>query len=136
MKHRCHVVEVMRPGVDGGRPFDGCRDVRLLAEVEYAEPVGDEVQASEAEGLGRLKDGWNPHPGERECGKFHRAEENRIARARHGGGGGEMGHPITKKVLNVQCLSPQTAPTVGTESDQLVNICSFAVCYDRRWPST
>ena len=25
---------------------------------------------------------------------------------------------------------------VGIESDQLVNICSFAVHYDRRWPST
>ena len=25
---------------------------------------------------------------------------------------------------------------VGTESDQLVNICSFAVRCDRRWPST
>ena len=25
---------------------------------------------------------------------------------------------------------------VGTKSDQLVNICSFAVRCDRRWPST
>ena len=25
---------------------------------------------------------------------------------------------------------------VGAESDHLVNICSFAVCCDRRWPST
>ena len=25
---------------------------------------------------------------------------------------------------------------VGAESDQLVNICSFVVCCDRRWPST
>ena len=25
---------------------------------------------------------------------------------------------------------------VGTESDQLVNICSFVVRCDRRWPST
>ena len=104
MKRRCRTVEVARPGVDGGRPSDGCQVASLLAEVEYAEPVGDEVQASEAEGLGRLEDGWNPHPGGRECGKFHRAEAIRIARARHGGGGGEMGHPITKKVLNVQRL--------------------------------
>ena len=26
--------------------------------------------------------------------------------------------------------------SVGVESDQHVNICSFAVCCDRRWPST
>ena len=68
----------MRPGVDGGRSFDGCWNVRLLAEVEYAEPIGDEVQASEAEGLGWLEDGWNPHPGGRECGELQRAEANRI----------------------------------------------------------
>jgi len=75
--------------------------VRLLAEAEYTEPVGDKVQASEAEGLGRLEDGWNPHPGGRACEKIQRAEANRIARARHGEGDREMGHPITKKVLNV-----------------------------------
>ena len=27
-------------------------------------------------------------------------------------------------------------PSVGAESDQQVNICSFAIRYDRRWPST
>ena len=86
MKRRCHAVDVAHPRVDGGHPFDGCRNVRLLVEVEYAEPVIDEVQASEAEGLGSLKDGWNPHPGGRECGKIHRAEANRIVQARHGGG--------------------------------------------------
>ena len=63
MKRRCCAVEVARPGVDGERLSDGCRVVSLLAEVEYAEPVGDEVQASEEEGLGWLEDGWNPHPG-------------------------------------------------------------------------
>jgi len=52
--------------------------------VEYAEPVGDEVQASEEEGLGWLEDGWTPHPSRRECGIFQRAKVNRIARARHG----------------------------------------------------
>ena len=97
MKRRCRAVDVARPKVDGGRPFDGCQNVCLLTEVEYTEPVGDEVQASKAEGLGRLEDGWSPHPGGRECGEFHRAEANRIARARHGGGGGKMGHPMTKK---------------------------------------
>ena len=69
----------------------------LLAEVEYAEPVGDEVQAPEVEGLGWLEDRWNPHPGGRECGELQRAEANRIAQARHGGGGEKMGHPMTKK---------------------------------------
>ena len=70
MKRRCHVVEVVRPGVDGGRPSDRCRDVSLLMEVLYAELVGDKVQASEEEGLGWLEDGWNPHPGGRECGEL------------------------------------------------------------------
>ena len=70
MKRRCRVVEVVHPRVDGGRPFDGCRDMSLLAEVQYAEPVGDEVQASKEEGLGRLRDGWNPHPNRWECGKL------------------------------------------------------------------
>ena len=79
MKHRCRAVDVTHPGVNGGRPFDGCRNVRLLAEVEYAKLVGDKVQASKAEGLGRLEDGWNPHPGGRECGKLQRAEASRIA---------------------------------------------------------
>ena len=69
----------------------------LLAEVEYAELVGDEVQASEAEGLGWLGDGWNPHPGGRECGKIQRAEANHIARAHHGEVSGKVGHPMTKK---------------------------------------
>ena len=32
--------------------------------------------------------------------------------------------------------SPWTVPTVGTKSDQLVNICSFVGRCDRRWPST
>ena len=54
MKHRCRAVEVARPGVDGERPSDGCRVTSFLAEVEYAEPISDEVQASEEEGLGWL----------------------------------------------------------------------------------
>ena len=68
MKRRCCAVEVAHPGVDGERLSDGCRVVSLLAEVEYTEPVGDEVQASEEEGLGWLKNEWNPHPHRRECG--------------------------------------------------------------------
>ena len=47
MKRRCRAVEVARPGVDGGRLSDGCRVASLLAEVEYTEPVGGEVQAFE-----------------------------------------------------------------------------------------
>ena len=90
MKRRCRAVEV-------ARLFDGCRVASLLAEVEYAEPVGDEVQASEEEGLGWLENEWNPHPGGRECGILQRAKANRLARARHGGGGGKMGHSMTKK---------------------------------------
>ena len=63
-KHNRLAVEVVGcPGSDGGRASsDGCRNKCLLAEVQHAEPVGDEVQASEEEGLGWLKDGWNPHP--------------------------------------------------------------------------
>ena len=52
MKCRCRAVEVARPRVDGGCLSDGCWVVSFLTEVEYAEPVGDEVQASEEEGLG------------------------------------------------------------------------------------
>ena len=70
MKRRCRVIEVARPGVDGGRLSDGCRVASLLAEVEYAKPVGDEVQASEEEGLGWLEDGWNAHSDGQECRKF------------------------------------------------------------------
>ena len=70
MKHRCRAVEVACPGVDGERLSDGCRVASLLAKVEYAEPVGDEVQASEEEGLGWLEDGWNPHPNRWECRKI------------------------------------------------------------------
>ena len=62
MKRRCRAVEVTCPGVDGERHSDGCRVASFLVEVEYAEPVGDEVQASEEEGLGWLKDGWNRIP--------------------------------------------------------------------------
>ena len=97
MKRRCRAIEVAHPGVDGGRFFDECRVASLLAEVEYAEPVGDEVQASEEKGLGWLENGWNPHPHRRECGILQRAKANHIARARHGGGGEKMGHPMTKK---------------------------------------
>ena len=46
MKRRCRAVEIACPGVDGERLSDGCRVASLLAEVEHAEPVGDEVQAS------------------------------------------------------------------------------------------
>ena len=68
MKRRCRAIEVAHPGVDGERLPDGCRVTSLLTEVEYAEPVGDEVQDSEEEGLGWLKNEWNPHARRQECG--------------------------------------------------------------------
>ena len=70
MKRRCRAVEVARPRVNGGRSSDGCWVASLLAEVEYAEPVGNEVQAPKAEGLEWLEDGWNPHPNRWESGKL------------------------------------------------------------------
>ena len=74
------VVVVEWPGAGGGRSSSsGRRDERLLTEAEYAKLVGDEVQASKAEGLGRLEDRSNPHPNRRERGKLQRAEANRIA---------------------------------------------------------
>ena len=97
MKRRCRVIEVAHPGVDGGHPLDRCRVTSLLAEVEYAESVSDEVQTSEEEGLGWLENGWNPHPHRRECGILQQAKANRITRAYHGRGGEKMGHPMTKK---------------------------------------
>ena len=68
MKRRCRAVEVTCPGVDRGCLSDGCRVASLLEEVEYTEPVGDEVQAFEEEGLGWLENWWNLHPRRRECG--------------------------------------------------------------------
>ena len=62
MQRRRLIVEVVGCPGAGGRPSDGHQDGCLLAEAQYAEPVGDKVQASEEEGLGRLEDGWNPHP--------------------------------------------------------------------------
>ena len=62
MKRRCRAVEIARLEVDGERLSDGCRVVSLLVEVEYAEPVDDEVQASKEEGLGWLEDEGSPHP--------------------------------------------------------------------------
>ena len=68
MKRRCRAIEIARPRVDEERHSDGCQVVSFIAEVEYAEPVGDEVQASEEEGLGRLKNKWNPHARRQDCG--------------------------------------------------------------------
>ena len=72
MQHRRLIEEVIGClRADGGcSSSDGCRVASLLAEVEYAEPVGDEVQASKEEGLGWLEDGRNPHPNRWECGKL------------------------------------------------------------------
>ena len=59
------------PRVDGGRSSsDGCRDKCLLVKAKHAKLVDDEVQASEEEGLGRLKDRRNPHPNRWEYGKL------------------------------------------------------------------
>ena len=54
VKRKCLIVEVVGwPGADGGRSSsDGRRDKCLLVEAKHAEPVGDEVQAFEVEGLG------------------------------------------------------------------------------------
>ena len=71
MKRMRLVVEVVGcPGADGGCPSDGRQNKCLLAEVKYAEPVGDDVQTSKEEGLGWIEDGWNPHPDRWECGKL------------------------------------------------------------------
>ena len=47
-------------------------------------------------------------------------------------------HNNFEKVLQcvVKLATDIIKPVVGAESDQQVNICSFAVCCDRRWPST
>ena len=72
MKRGCLDVEVIEwPRAGGGRSSSsGRRDKRLLAEVEYAELVGDEVQTPEEEGLEWHEDGRNPHPSKRERGKL------------------------------------------------------------------
>ena len=54
----------------------------------------------------------------------------------------QISHIATNKGnINRQCsiynvLSIKSITFVGTKSDQLVNICSFDVRCDRRWPST
>ena len=99
MKRRRLAVQVIGcPRADGARVSSNRRwNKCLLMEVQHTKPVGDEVQASKEEGLGWLEDEWNPHPDGQGCGKLQRAKVNCIARARHGGGGGKMGHPMTKK---------------------------------------
>ena len=79
-KRRCLAIEVVGcPRADGRRAsYDGSQNKCLLAEVQYAKPVGDEIKASKEEGTGWLKDGWNPHPNRWECGKLQRAKANRI----------------------------------------------------------
>ena len=92
-KRRRLVVEVAgSPGADGGRPSDGRQDGCVLAEAEHTELVGDEVQASKEEGLGRLEDGWNPHPN-----RSHRLSPSWQ-------GWRKSGPSDDKKVLNVQRL--------------------------------
>ena len=103
MKRRCHAAEVTRPGVDGGRLSDRCWVPSLLTEVEYAESVGDEVQASEEEVLGRLEDGWNSSDPKRVI-----SLEPSMAKVV------EKCHPMTKKYERT-AASPQMAPTVGAE---------------------
>ena len=79
-KRECLDVGVVKwPRAGEERPSSsGCRDERLLVEAEYAELVGDEVQASEEESLEWLEDRRNPHPNRWEHGKLQRAEVSRI----------------------------------------------------------
>ena len=71
MKPRHLAIEVVGcPRADGGCPSDGRRNKCLLVKAKHAELVDDEVQAFKEEGLGRLKDRWNPHPNRWECGKL------------------------------------------------------------------
>ena len=71
-KRECLDVEVVEwPGADGGRSSSsGCRDERLLTETEYAEPISDEVQTPEEEGLDWHEDGSSPHPNRWERGEL------------------------------------------------------------------
>ena len=79
--HGCLDVEVVEwPGASGERSSSiGRRDKCLLAEAEYAELVGDEVQTFKEEGLVWFKDGRNPYPNRWERGKLQRAEASHIA---------------------------------------------------------
>ena len=71
-KHGRLAVEVTgSPRADGGRASSNrCRNKCLLAEVQRAEPIGDEVQAFKEEGLGQLEDGWDLHPNRWESEKL------------------------------------------------------------------
>ena len=77
---------------------DGRQDKFLLVKAKYAKLVNDEVQASEEEGLGWLKDRRNPHPNRWERGKLQRAKANHIAQAHQAKNDGKVGHSMTKSV--------------------------------------
>ena len=64
VKHECLNVGVIEWTGAGEEcsSSSGCRDERLIAEVEYAEPISDEVQAFKEKSLERREDGRNPHP--------------------------------------------------------------------------
>ena len=48
----------------------------------------------------------------------------------------DMDFGLSSRSLPVRKLEFSKFDGVGAESDQHVNICSFAVRCDRRWPST
>jgi hypothetical protein len=87
-------------------------------EAKRAETIGNEVQASEAEGLEGREDGRCPQPNVRGHGKLQRAKANHTTQAREAGGAGDEGHPIAR-VLDARCLSPRTTPN----------------CRFRKWPA-
>jgi hypothetical protein len=71
--------------------------------------IGNEVQASEAEGLEGREDGRCPQPSAWGHGKLQRAEANHIAQAREAGGVVDEGHPMPGQWTH------DVLPTVGAK---------------------
>jgi hypothetical protein len=90
---------------------------------------GNEVQASEAEGLKAREDGRCPQPSTRGYGKLQQAEVNRIAQAYEAEGVGDEGHPITGTV-DPQCPPHGWCQTVGYRNGRQLN--QLKVCIVHR----
>ena len=77
----------------------GLRGGFLLVEAQCTELVGDKLQASELEGLGRRERWRRPQSVAGGCGKLQGAETDRLAAARRRSGEwGDRNHPIAEAV--------------------------------------
>ena len=90
-------------------------------EVQCTELIGDELQASEQEGLGRRERWRRPQSVAGDRGKLHGAETDRLAAARRRSGEwGDRNHPIAEAV-NAQSAPHGRRQTVAAGNGRLLN---------------